>query len=193
MSTTTPFRVVWLLAGVVTSTLCLAACSSSTASPASSSSVTSTASKGATATTGATTGGAAAKSAGAAHWCSLVSSGDVQTTLNTTVRTPYPTVHGSVTTCTYLSPAHVSSVSIRFDTGSSSSAFAGEKALFVTDGETISTAPGLGGQAFAASANSSRGLVASVVVLKGSTEVSVTAVAPLDQVVALTNQILPKI
>ena len=109
------------------------------------------------------------------------------------MRTPYPTVHGTVTTCTYLSPTHVSSVSIRYDTGSSPSAFASQKALFVTDGETLSTAPGLGGQAFAASANSSRGSVASVVVLKGSTEVSVTAVAPLDQVVALTNQLLPKL
>lgn len=192
MSRTTPLRGVWLLVGLVTAAVCLAACSSSSASPPPTSSAASAASKGATGST-VTTGEAGTKSAGTGHWCGLVSSGDIQTTLNTTVRTPYPTVHGSVTTCTYLSPTHISSVSIRYDTGSSPSAFATEKALFVTDGETLSTAPGLGSQAFAASANSSRGTVSSVVVLKGATEVSVTAVAPLGQVVALTNQILPKL
>ncbi len=179
--------------GLVTSTVCLAACSSSsTASPPTTTSAASTAATDSTGSTG-PTGRAGAKTAATGHWCSLVSAGDVQATLNTTVRTPYPTVHGSVTTCTYLSPTHISSVSIRYDTASSPSAFASEKALFVTDGETLSTAPGLGSQAFAATANSSRGKVASVVVLKGSTQVSVTAVAPLDQVVVLTNQILPKI
>jgi hypothetical protein len=192
MSRTTRLRGVRLLVGLVASAVCVAACSSSSASPPPTSSATSTASKGGTGSTVAT-GDTGPKSAGTGHLCGLVSSGDIQTTLNTTVRTPYPTVHGSVTTCTYLSPTHISSVSIRYDTASSPSAFASEKALFVTDGETPSIAPGLGGQAFAASANSSRGKVSSVVVLKGSTEVSVTAVAPLDQVVALTNQILPKL
>ena len=193
MSRTTPFRGVWPLVGVLTVGACMAACTSSTTSSPPTSSATSTGSKTTAAPTGtgvATGGGAAS---GGGHWCSLVSSSDVRATLNTSVRTPYPTVHGSVTTCTYLSPSHTSSVSIRFDTGSSPSAFASEKALFVTDGETLSTAPDLGGQAFTASANSSRGKVSSVVVLKGSTEVSVTALAPLDQVVALTNQILPKV
>jgi hypothetical protein len=192
MSMTTQFRGVWLLAALVASAVGLSACSSSTASPPSTSSAATTTSNGSTRSTGATDATGTQPAAGG-HWCGLVSSGDIQTTLNTTVRAPYPTVHGSVTTCTYLSPSHISSVSIRFDTGSNPTALASDKALFVTDGETLSTAPGLGSQSFAASANSSRGKVSSVVVLKGSTEVAVTAVAPLDQVVALTNQIVPKI
>jgi hypothetical protein len=192
MSMTTPFRGGCLLIGFAASTICLAACSNSSATPASTSSAASTVSAGKSGS-GGSGGSAGPKSANPGHWCSLVSSSDVQATLNTTVHNPYPTVHGSVTTCTYLSPSHVSSVSIRFDTGSSPSAFASEKALFVTDDERVSTAPSLGGQAFSASANSTRGTVTSVVVLKGSTQVSVTAVAPLDQVVALTNQILPNV
>jgi len=84
-------------------------------------------------------------------------------------------------------------VSVHFDTGANAASFASEKALFVTDGESLVAVTGLGDESFGATAASGQKTVSSVVVRKGTTEVAVTAHASLSQVHSLVAPIVPKL
>jgi hypothetical protein len=132
-------------------------------------------------------------SASSQHLCSLVSAADIKSALGASVRPAFATTHGSITTCTYLSADRTASVSIRYTTGAMPATFAAARALFVTDGETVTPISGLGNEAIGATAPSGLATVSSILVRKGSTTVSVTAKAPIAQVHAVAEQIAPKL
>ncbi|HEY4928012.1 MAG TPA: hypothetical protein VIH95_02610 [Acidimicrobiales bacterium] len=132
-------------------------------------------------------------SAASDQLCSLVNAADVRTIFGAAARAPYVIQHGTVTTCSFLAPNHGVAVSVHFDTGANSASFASEKAVFVTDGESLVAVTRLGDESFGATAASGQKTVSSVVVRKGTTEVAVTAPAPLSQVHSLVAQIVPKL
>ena len=119
---------------------------------------------------------------------------DVQRTLGLAVGAPVSQVTGPVTVCTYTGAGTApSTVLVRFATGSTAGSFAAAKAAFAGHQEPTSDVAGLGKAAYS-STLSTGGLVQNtIVVLQGSTELLISAPAPLSQVETLARQVLPSL
>ncbi|HZU80985.1 MAG TPA: hypothetical protein VE991_13790 [Acidimicrobiales bacterium] len=170
-----------LLAGTVAAASALSGCSSSSTPSASSSSSSSSST-----TSSRSSGGGAAS-------CSDVPASEVNSALGTTVGDPSSTVNGPVTVCTYKSTSPVATVIVRFQTGMTQSSFTSDRSQFDQHGEPTQSVSGIGDAAYSSSIGSGQYTNNTLVVLKGSTELLVTAPASLAQVQALAQQILPKL
>src|SRR5262245_2021349 len=122
--------------------------------------------------------------------CKTVSASVVSSTLGIPVGKPDKTPNGSVTVCTYPpTGTGTSQALLRYQTGSSKSSFSSAREAFDASGQPTTDLDGLGKAAY----TSTLGDTNTVVFLKGSTEVLVTAGAPLEQVRALAEKIAKKI
>ena len=120
--------------------------------------------------------------------CSLVPASQVNSALGVNVGAPTPAVNGPVTTCTYNgTPAQVI---IRFQTGETSASFQAAKAGFAQNGEPTTDVSGLGDAAYSSTVGSGQFQTNTIVVLKGSIELLVTAPVMQEDVNALARQIL---
>jgi len=103
-------------------------------------------------------------------------------------------VTGPVTVCTYAGAGtSPSTVLIRFATGSTAASFAAGKAAFAGHQEPTTDVAGLGKAAYSSTLASGSLMQNTVVVLRGSTELLISAPAPLSQVEALARQVLPSL
>ena len=161
--------------------LALAGCSSSS----NNSSGTTT-----TAATSHTTGGS---SGGSSPSCSSVPASEVNTALGTNVGNPSVQPNGAVTVCTYTSQSPIATVIVRFETGMTQSSFTTARSQFDQHGEPTSTVSGIGDAASSSSTGTGQYQSNTIVVLKGSTELLVTAPASLSQVESLAQEILAKL
>jgi hypothetical protein len=173
-----------LAAALLAAPTVLAACSSS-----SSSGTTTTAAK--TGTTGAGTG--SGKVTPTALSCSLAPAPLVGSALGIPVGMPAPDTNGPVTVCTYMATSGGGQVIVRFQTGMTPSSFASNEAQFTANGETTTPVSGLGDEAYSSTTGGGAGTpeVNTLVVLKGSTEVLVTAPTAPGAVRSLVEQLLP--
>lgn len=120
--------------------------------------------------------------------CSLAPVSEVNASLGLNVASPSSQVNGPVTVCTY--GGTPGPVIVRFETGESSSSFETAKQSFEQNGEATSDVSGLGDAAYSSTAGSGESETNTIVVLKGSVEVLVTAPVSLDDVSALARQML---
>jgi len=100
-------------------------------------------------------------------------------------------MNGSVTVCTYSGTP--GPVIVRFQSGEDPSTFAAGKQSFAQNGETTDDVAGIGDGAYSSTSGSGQAQTNTLVVLKGTIELLVTAPVTLDDVSALVRQILPSI
>jgi hypothetical protein len=118
----------------------------------------------------------------------------VQSALGLSVGSPTSQVNGAVTVCTYSGTGSTpATVIVRFETGMTQAGFATAKAGFGQHGEPTTDVNGLGDAAYSSTLGAAQFQQNTIVVLKGSTELLISAPATLAQVEALANQILPSI
>jgi hypothetical protein len=103
--------------------------------------------------------------------CSKVSATEIKKALGITVGTTKVTTVGSSTTCTY---TH-STMTVKISAGFSSASFTTDRKSFDSHGEPTKTVSGLGSSAFSSTIGSGSYATNTVVVLKGSTELLITA------------------
>jgi hypothetical protein len=121
--------------------------------------------------------------------CATVSPQLIRSALGLSVPAPQATPNGSVLVCTY-GKLGQGQVIVRFQTGDSKPAFAAARKQFDTHGEPTKPFAGLGVPAYSSVIGSGAYLNSTVVALKGSTELLVTAPAPLARVAALVKKTL---
>ncbi len=109
--------------------------------------------------------------------CALVTASHINTAMGTTVTSPTASVHGSVTLCSYQASDLGKSVIISYDSNSSSSKFAKNRAVLRTQGDKLGKILGLGDEAYYAVATSKGTTVNTVVARRGSHQVLVTSTA----------------
>lgn len=118
--------------------------------------------------------------------CNLASAKRVKSALGITVASPSATKNRTVTVCQFRSK---SGLLVRFQTNESASLFAVGRKSFEKHGEPTKTVNGLGAKAYSSSA----GGFTTIVVLKNSTELLITANVSLARIVALAKLILPSL
>lgn len=116
--------------------------------------------------------------------CNLASAKRVKSALGITVASPTVTKNRTVTVCQFRSKT---GLLVRFQTDESASLFAVGRKSFEKHGEPTKTVNGLGTKAYSASV----GGFTTIVVLKDSTELLITANVPRAKIVALAKLILP--
>jgi len=137
---------------------------------------------------------AAAAARHPAPTCGLVGASAVQRALGLNVNPPTPVVSGPVTVCTYTGTSSTpSTVIVRFATDSSTATYEAAKAQFAAHQEPTVDVAGLGKAAYSSTLNAAGLDQNTIVVLKGSTELLISAPAPLAQVEALARQVLPSL
>lgn len=136
---------------------------------------------------------AKAKAKAHAPSCGLATPAMVNTALGTNVTAPKVTKQGSVLVCTYPEGALSDKALIRYETGMTAKTFAASESGFTQHGEPVTPATGYGSQAYSSTIGGGDYVTNTLVVLKGRTELLVTASAPLNQVEALASAILPKL
>ncbi len=177
LQATKPFFAVLVL---VLGVSALGACSSSSKSSTSSPGTTA-----ATANSGPATTSSSAKSVG----CGLASADEIEAALGVQAQSPSAEPNGDVTVCLYPGNSNPRNTTIRYETGTSAAAFATEKTQFDSSGQKTTAVSGVGDQAY----SSTLGKYNTLVVLKGDTELLITAPASLAKIQALAEQILPKL
>jgi hypothetical protein len=182
----------WLvpIVAVAASAFALAACSSSS-SPSASTTPTTSGPSTKTTTSQSPTPTSAAKAS--AVNCASASADQVATALGVQAIGPTSQVNGAVTVCLYASSTNPRNVTIRYQTGMSATDFATARAAFSQHGEPTQPVTGFGAKAYSSTIGSGQYVTNTLVVLKNSTEVQISAPASLARVDALANQILTKI
>jgi hypothetical protein len=122
--------------------------------------------------------------------CATVSPQLIKSALGLAVPAPQATPNGSVLVCTYGQVGQGKQVIVRFQTGESMPAFAAARKQFDAHGEPTKTFAGLGLPAYSSVLGSGVYVNSTVVALKGSTELLVTAPAPLAKVAVLVKKAL---
>jgi hypothetical protein len=122
--------------------------------------------------------------------CATVSPQLIKSSLGLAVPAPQATPNGSVLVCTYGKAGQGKQVIVRFQTGESTPAFAANRKQFDAHGQPTKTFAGLGVPAYSSVLGAGVYLNSTVVALKGSTELLVTAPAPLAKVAALVKKTL---
>ncbi|MES1249005.1 MAG: hypothetical protein ABUS54_15170 [Actinomycetota bacterium] len=115
--------------------------------------------------------------------CATVPPALIKSTLGLSVPKPKAT-QGAALVCTY------GTVIVRFQTGESKAAFTAARKQFDAHGEPTKTYGGLGVQAYSSVIGSGTYANSTVVALKGSTEVLVTAQTTVAKVAALVKKVL---
>jgi hypothetical protein len=103
--------------------------------------------------------------------CRLITPTQVHRDLGTSVASPIATVHGSVTSCSYRSSDLGKSVILSFDSESSASKFAKNRALLRRQGDKLGKILGLGDEAYYALSTTKGVTVTTVVGRRGSQQV----------------------
>ncbi len=143
-----------------------------------------------TSTTGQSSGSSATASPTTPS-CGQAPVSEVDQALGLNVQSPSSQVNGTVTVCTYSgSPGPVT---IRFQTGEDTATFAAGKQGFQQQGEPTTDVPGLGDAAYSSTRGSGQFQNNTIVVLKGSVQLLITAPVVLDDINALARQLLPSI
>jgi hypothetical protein len=109
------------------------------------------------------------------------------------VQAPTVQTNSPVTVCNYGSGSISDTVIIRYQTAMTQSTFNTGKAGFSSHGESTNDASGIGDAAYSSTIGTGQAVINTLVVLKGSIEVLVTAPASLAQIDSLVGQILPKL
>jgi hypothetical protein len=122
--------------------------------------------------------------------CATVSPSLIKSALGFAVPAPQATPNGSVLVCTYGKLGQGKQVIVRFETGESAAAFAAARKQFDAHGEPTKTFAGLGVPAYSSVLGSGVYLTSTVVALKGSTELLVTAPVPVATVAVLVKKTL---
>jgi hypothetical protein len=132
--------------------------------------------------------------------CSLVPASAVQAVLGLTVNDPTSRVHQPVIDCNYPDALSPTRVMVRIETGVDTGAFAGHKAAYAAQGNTVIDVSGLGDAAFSSShgqlhpsgtlSATNPGVYATVSVLQGGVELTITSPSPVDRLEALARQVL---
>jgi hypothetical protein len=122
--------------------------------------------------------------------CSTVSPQLIKSALGLAVPAPQATPNGSVLVCTYGKIAQAKQMIVRFETGESAAAFATGRKQFDAHGEPTTTFAGLGVPAYSSVFGSGVYVNSTLAALKSSTELLVTAPAPLASVAVLVKKTL---
>lgn len=119
--------------------------------------------------------------------CGKVSAAEINSSLGITVGTTKVTTVGSSTTCTY---SH-STMIVKISGGFSAASFAADRKSFDSHGEPTKTVTGLGSGAFSSTIGAGTYATNTIVVLKGSTELLITAPqASLGKIEGLAKTVL---
>lgn len=119
----------------------------------------------------------------AAPSCSLASAKAVKAAFGTTIGAPTVTKNGPVTVCQYASSTLLL---VRFETGETAARFAAGRNSFKTHGESTTSVKGVGTGAY----SSTIGGATTLVVLKGTTELLLTATSSQPKIISLAKLIL---
>jgi hypothetical protein len=130
---------------------------------------------------------------GTAPSCAAVPASEIKAVLSVSVPAPVATHNGPVLVCTYGTPGKGSLVIVRFETGETAATFTAARKQFDAHGEATTTYTGLGLPAYTSVLGSGGYATSTAVVLKGTTELLVTAPAALTKVVVLVKKLLPTI
>jgi len=126
--------------------------------------------------------------------CRSVLPAEVQDSLGLSVGAPSTQVNGTVNVCTYTGTGTTpSTVIVRFESAMTPASFAAAKAGFAQHQEPTTDVAGLGDAAYSSTIGSAQVQQNTVVVLKGSSELLVTAPAPVDRIELLARRLLPSI
>ncbi len=130
--------------------------------------------------------GAAAAASGPS--CGLASATRVKSAVGITVGSPSVTKNGPVTVCEFAGPPPLL---VRFQTGETASMFAAGRKSFTQHREPTKTVSGLGTAAYSSSI--AGGKANTIIVLKNTTELLITASEPLAKLESLAKLILPSL
>jgi hypothetical protein len=157
------------LVGTAVASLALAACSSSSTSAGSST----TTSPGSSA-------------------CGPVTQTAVEQALAVSVHRPTVEVHGDRVLCSFASTAgvHTPSVTVHIDRDTTPAQFVAARQAFSQVGESTVAVNGIGSDGFSSTIDSAGVQVNTVVVRTGSTQLWITAGAPLEKVEGLARQVI---
>ena len=141
--------------------------------------------------------GSASGGGGSSHGapsCALAPAATVGAALGLPLQAPSVQDNGTVTVCTYAGTGTVpATVIVRFQTGMDEAAFAAGRAGFDQHQEPTTEVTGLGDAAYSSTLGTGQFQQNTIVVRKGSTELLVSAPAPLPQVEVLARRLLPAI
>jgi hypothetical protein len=125
--------------------------------------------------------------------CAAVPASEIKAVLGVSVPAPVATQSGPVLVCTYGMPGKGSLVIVRFQTGEAAATFTAARKQPDAHGEATKTYAGLGLPAYTSVVGSGGYATSTAVVLKGTTELLVTAPAAVTKVVVLVKKLLPAI
>jgi len=125
------------------------------------------------------------------HPCGGITATQVDAALGTRVGSPKVVTNGSVSECTFADHGGPATTIVRVQTGVSPQAWTASRSQFDKHGEPTVTVTGLANRAYSSSLGSGRYLYSTIVVLKGRTELLVTAPVALAKVEALARRALP--
>jgi len=123
--------------------------------------------------------------------CAIVTVAEVNAALGTTATARHVDSNPPATVCTYAGGASSRTVIVRFQTGQDANAFADDKAVYDSGGQTTTAVSGYGDEAFSSvlPVPGSVG-VTTLVARKGDVEVLISAPTALGPVEALMQKIL---
>ena len=123
--------------------------------------------------------------------CALVTATMLKSALGATFAKPTSTSNAPVLVCNFRGLDKIPSLLVRFQVNESASSFRLARKQFDAHGERTKTVTGIGQAAYSSTLGSGAFATNTLVVLKGSTELLVTAPAPLARVEALARKLLP--
>jgi hypothetical protein len=124
--------------------------------------------------------------------CSSVSPAMINAALGTSVTAPKVTKNGPVTVCAYPQGNLPQQALVRFQSKTTAKSFKVAESQFTAHGEPVASISGYGSMAYTSSIGTGAYAANTIVALKGSNELLVTAIAPLGSVEQLATQILAK-
>jgi hypothetical protein len=130
-----------------------------------------------------------------ANFCNLASAGDVSSALSlSNVQAPTEVDNDPVTLCTYTITGK-GEVLIRYETQEDDSTFKLGESGFTSNGMTTTTVTGIGDEAYSSTFGKPGDIIYenTLVVLKGSTEVEISAPGDLGPIETLAGEILAKL
>jgi hypothetical protein len=170
-------RVLWLAAGAVLVGLGVGACGWSASGDGVDANATDSSVSGEVGTPAAAPG------------CAVAPASLVSSTLGVQVSEPSEITNASVTACTYLSGGGGSTVIVRYQTEENATTFAAGRHGFEESGQATTAVTGFMDEAYSSSSEFGDAVTNTLVARKGSVEILVTAVAPIDAEKALIQKI----
>lgn len=140
-----------------------------------------------------TDAGGSGSTAAATPGCDLVTPAEIESTLGVSVGAPEVTENGPVTVCTYPSGDTGLRVIVRFETGFTDDDVAASRAKFESTQQPTADVTGIGDVAFSSTLGAGSVQASTIEALQGSTDVLITAGAPLTAVETLAKQVLAKL